>query len=297
MLSDQFYLAVFIYSVVWVLHILLNSGFFSVPTQHQIIEQKRLYNMTKKITAIYFSPTHTTEKIVKTIAAEFTGTKVNCINVTRPKQRIAVPSMSDTDLLIIGSPVYSGAPPKLFMDYLRRLKGQKTEAAIISVYGNRSAGSTCSRMSHLLTENGFSLIAAAEFIGEHAFSNSNYPIAAGRPDSNDLLTAIRFGRLLKRTTGSDRISPAASNTKLMEPEQPIYFPPPQVSESCTNCGLCRSVCPVDRIEAKATGCLGCGACVRTCPHGARQFPEKIQKLQTALSLNCQNRLEPRTWIY
>lgn len=49
----------------------------------------------------------------------------------------------------------------------------------------------------------------------------------------------------------------------------------QISDDCTLCGACESVCPVEAISAgddkyviDADICTDCGACEATCPVGA-----------------------------
>ncbi|HXY62726.1 MAG TPA: 4Fe-4S binding protein [Nitrospirota bacterium] len=49
--------------------------------------------------------------------------------------------------------------------------------------------------------------------------------------------------------------------------------------SCSGCGTCLEVCPVEAIVMRAghavitVECIGCGACPRVCPEGAiKQMP-------------------------
>ena len=43
-------------------------------------------------------------------------------------------------------------------------------------------------------ELGFTPLSAGAFIGEHSYSRPNMPVAAGRPDADDLQKAEQFGR-------------------------------------------------------------------------------------------------------
>ncbi len=252
---------------------------------------------TKRIKVIYFSPTQTTEKIVEKLVAAIPNSEVEFNNITLLADRIKSPEKCTQDLVVIASPVYSGLAPKLFVDYLEKVKGEDTKVVVLAVYGNRSAGETCRQISELTTKNGFKTIAAAEFIGEHSFSDQEYPIAPGRPDTDDLNLAHMLGLKVSELLlmDSKAIDPEVLGAK---PEQPkeILFTPPTVTDLCNDCGDCAAVCPVDIIATGGTECIGCGACVRICTKNARVFPEKINQYQIKLNANCQARIEPKIFL-
>ena len=250
-----------------------------------------------RIKAVYFSPTSTTEKIVKELVQAIPNSTVEYDNVTMLQERSKTPEKCNHDLVVVASPVYSSLAPKLFIDYLEKLKGEGTKIVILAVYGNRSAGETCRQISELTTKNGFKTIAAAAFIGEHSFSDDNYEIAPGRPDADDLSLARVFGVKLSTLLTKDAIG--------IDPEElgnppgecnDIIFTPPTVSDSCDDCGKCTDVCPVGIIATGGTDCIGCGACVRICNLKSRVFPEKINQYQIKLSTNCKARLEPKIYL-
>ncbi len=251
----------------------------------------------KKIKAIYFSPTHTTEKIVKKLVAAIPDSQVEFTNITNIKERSKAPGTCDHDLVVIASPVYSGLAPKLFIDYIEKLKGNNTKAVIIAVYGNRSAGDTCRQISEITTNNGFKTIAAAEFIGEHSFSDSEFPIAPERPDFEDLHLAHKLGQKLTQLWSDDsrKIAPEQLGNK-PEKSNEIIFHPPTVTDTCNKCGKCVPVCPMNIISGNGTNCIGCGACVRICDQNARIFPGKIHQYQQKLNAVCQTRLEPKIYL-
>ena len=74
---------------------------------------------------------------------------------------------------------------------VRSIKGDNTPAIILAVYGNRAYDDALVEMYDILSDNGFKIIAAGGFIGEHSYSNK---LGGGRPDANDLQTAAEFGK-------------------------------------------------------------------------------------------------------
>ena len=69
--------------------------------------------MIKKVWAMYFSGTGTTEKVVKTLAdgiSKELGCESNIFNFTFPKNRTDIKEFSQTDLVVFGTPAYVGVP-------------------------------------------------------------------------------------------------------------------------------------------------------------------------------------------
>jgi len=245
-----------------------------------------------KIKALFFSPTKTTQTIVETIVRSIPDAEIQFDNITHRTRGQRDTELVDQDLLLIGTPVYAGLAPKIMTDYLKTLKGNKTKAVIVSVYGNRSAGQTNRQVHEIITQNGFETIAVAEFVGEHSFSDADYPIAPNRPDADDLKIAEQFGKQIARSFHK-RLNPDLIGEKPHNESPELLFDPPMVNENCDNCGICSLLCPVNIIDENKTDCIGCGACVRNCHNKARTFPEKIQQFQVKLNQTCTSRREPK----
>ena len=97
---------------------------------------------TNKVVALYFSPTHTTRKVVEAIAegaAEKMGTGIySKVNITTPLQRRETPVFGKGDLVIFGVPVYIGRVPNLMRDFIASIKGNGAIGVPVAVYGSNN---------------------------------------------------------------------------------------------------------------------------------------------------------------
>jgi ferredoxin len=230
-----------------------------------------------KTVAVYFSPTHTTEKSLKAFAVG-TGLPVETIDLTTPQQRQGFSrTFAKDELVVVGLPVYAGRLPAMLDDFFTGLHGQGGPAVTVVVYGNRDYDDSLLELKMKLEEHHFSVRAAATFIGEHTFSSK---IATGRPDANDLVTASGFGK--KVVTSITEDTPGQLVLKGSYPFKAKGIAPgmvPATSEECILCGLCIENCPwgaIDQNDCKkvdAAKCMRCARCIKECPVGAKQFTD------------------------
>lgn len=128
-----------------------------------------------KIHAVYFSPTHATRKIVETVCQTINGQleieKITYYDLTLPGGRTGdAPVFEADDFLVLGMPVYGGRVPALMEPFMAELKSNGAKAVIIGVYGNRAYEDALREIDDALSQNGFKVVAAAAFIGEHSLS-------------------------------------------------------------------------------------------------------------------------------
>ena len=148
------------------------------------------------------------------------------------------------EITLFGVPVYGGRVPAEATQRLKQIKGNQTPAVIVVVYGNRAYEDALLELRDIVTEQGFVPIAAGAFIGEHSYTTGDYPIAPGRPDTNDLQKAAAFGaRINDLLKESEALSPIAVPGNF--PYKPLGQKPPiapiTVAEKCDQCGICVSV--------------------------------------------------------
>jgi ferredoxin len=271
------------------------------------MEQPKMNIGTAKL--VYFSPTGTTQNIVRAIARGFSPGSMEEIDITKPGARVQPLQVSENDLLIIGVPVYVGRVPAIVLPWLKAIKARNTPAVCVVLYGNRTYEDALLELRNLVTECGCTAVAGAAFLGEHSFSDATAPIAPGRPDAGDLRLAEEFGQKIQKQLRS--VSPGSPIPEAAIPGQYPYRGDSRlwtedfiaVGDTCTQCGICEEQCPVGAIDPEdskkidAKLCVSCCACIRNCPAQARSIkPGRVKDAQIRLHTLFPDRKEPECFL-
>ena len=258
---------------------------------------------------IYFSPTRSTKKILMAIAKGFGIDRPKLTDITTPAQRSQADMTVREDIAVIGMPVYEEFIPDLVRETLKRLKGNGQPLVLVSVYGNIGFGMSLVELNAIAAESNLRPIAAAAFIAEHSFANSDNPLATGRPDENDLQIArnfgVRIGMLIQNVDSVERIAdiqvtgavPLMSRI-LSKGSASGFTKEPVTNPNCNRCKACGVYCPAgaigEELEIDPKLCVRCFACVKNCKFGGRQIEYKIPLLVKAfLKRNNRKRKEPQ----
>lgn len=230
---------------------------------------------------VYFSPTHSSEKIAKAIASGIGVPRRKVFDLTLDRSGSDI-KIADGDFVILCAPVYAGRVAPVAVERLRRLKIEgKNKAVVAVVYGNRDYDDALVELYDIAVDMGLEPVAAGAFVGEHSYSRPDMPVAAGRPDASDIDAAKRFGKICldNRLSGA---APRGLNIKGNRPYREVKPSAPAApvsTDDCAGCGECVGVCPTGAIALAADGaivtdaalCIKCCACVKVCPIGARKF--------------------------
>lgn len=269
----------------------------------------------KKLNTMYFSPTSTTKKVVEEIRNKILDKpdieKGVTIDFTLPKQRKEGVLFNKEDILLIGLPVYAGRVPNILLKYLNTIKGRDTRAITIVLYGNRNYDDALIELNDILISNGFKVMGAASFIGEHSFSKT---LAKDRPDNDDLSIARSFAEDIYLNI-KDKKSDEKLNIKGNRPYRKYYMPKdgenspvdirkvqPKTKNDCIDCKICAEVCPVGSIDYENVSllngiCIKCCACIKKCPTDSKYFDdEDYLRHKVELEDGLKERKEPEIFI-
>ncbi|MBQ9330893.1 MAG: ferredoxin [Oscillibacter sp.] len=244
------------------------------------------------VTAVYFSPTGSTERTVRTVAqslADALGVPMAELDLTRPESRAKEYSFTETDFVVVGTPTYAGkVPNKLLPDLQRCLRGGGALAAAVVTFGNRSFDNSLAELAAVLGQDGFCPLAGGAFAARHAFTDK---LAEGRPDWEDRKQMEAFGRSIADKVKTLTDIPAPIQVP-GDPDAPYYTPlgtdgqpakflkakPKTDLSRCCGCGVCTRRCPMGSIDpqdvASVPGiCIKCQSCVRHCTRHAKYFDD------------------------
>lgn len=273
-----------------------------------------------KVHLICFSPTSTSKQVGKGIVHGMETEDITITDVTLSE--VEELEIAENDVAVIVVPVYGGRVAPLALQRMKNIHGKDTPAVLVVVYGNRAYEKALMELDAFAIRQGFKVIGAATFVGEHSYHTENHPIASGRPNQEDLLFANNFGKQV-----ADKIRAAEILDKLYpvdvrsirRPKQSLFgllrflrgvikmrkseIPVPKVPATdealCIHCGICVKKCPNNAIEKGeeqhtiVEKCIRCCACVKACPEHARSFDTPFAPL---LSKNFPKQKLPQTLL-
>ncbi|MDR2350938.1 MAG: 4Fe-4S binding protein [Deltaproteobacteria bacterium] len=227
---------------------------------------------------VYFSPTGSVRAIARSISQ---GVAINPreFDLTLPSVRERKVTLEDAEFVLLAFPVYGGRLPAIMRAYISQLPRGKRPVAAVVVYGNVGFGDALLELYDLCVSRDFDVVAAAAFIGEHAYSSV---LGSKRPNEADKERARVFGVGIRQALFTDgnivrSILSKGSGATSKPPQLPSQITFMLRPRSCESCRNCVYSCPVsafinnDPANIDYDKCIGCGACIKLCPHKARVY--------------------------
>lgn len=263
----------------------------------------------ESLNLIYYSPTGTTQTVVREIGHGLGLSPIAEYNISSTKTDSGY-EISNRGLTVIGMPTYSGRLPIDAIERLKKFHANNAPAVIVAVYGNRAFEDALLELKEIASNCGFNVIAAAAFIGEHSYSTVDKPLAQGRPDKLDLIQCADFARrvhskmmgLKDKKEFLDLVVPGNFPYKERKQLDEAISPETDFAK-CTKCGICVDVCPTnaikinDEVITNKSLCTWCCACIKSCPEDARFFDNPIiNATKERLYSICTERKEPELFL-
>ena len=236
-----------------------------------------------KLLVVYFSPTGNTRTVAHAIARRCSqlGSQVTFCDISALSRRREHVDLAAVDAFIFGFPVHSLRAPRLVRQWLQQWQGEGKRCAMFFTYGGFSVHPAHYSTGRILEQQGFTVVASAQFPGAHTFNLGGWEALANRPDKEDLEVAGRYADAVHpRLLGTDTALPPAFergeySTKQLDQFEDFRFRvvtqlPTRSGAECRLCRQCEEVCPVGAFAAEpgevvGSGCLACLACVAVCP--------------------------------
>ncbi len=229
----------------------------------------------RRLTCLFFSAAYTTQRCVEAVAESMNMPVSVMMNIADHSSMEFV-EFRETDVLIVGVPVYGGRIPEMAAHSLRQLNGNGASAVGIVVYGNRDYDDALLELTDLLKKTGFRMLGAGAFIGQHSI----FPkVGTGRPDGSDMERLAEFGAECKARLSKDA-DYGAFQVKGRYPYKKYSGVPlhPECDVAkCNRCGICVKMCPAGAIKAESpekpdlNKCISCGRCIYVCARKARLY--------------------------
>ena len=176
-----------------------------------------------EVQLITFSPTCTSKQVGEAIVHGTGISSVSKVDLTlEAAGKREVPSHA---LAVITVPVYGGHVAPLALERMKELHADGAPAVVVVVYGNRAYEKALVELDAFVTKLGFKVIAGATFVGEHSYSSEKYPVAAGRPDADDLEYAKLFGEKIRaKIAAAEDMEKlyGVDVTRIQRPRQPFF---------------------------------------------------------------------------
>ncbi len=243
-----------------------------------------------KIGLFFFSGTGNTAKIASIIKEQLEkkNYKIDLINITSHTARNTRFEIEGYSFIIFGFPVYAWRIPKVTRDWLKTLNGDNRGCFTFFTYGGISIGVAHYDTIEILRQQGFYVIASAEFLAKHTYNIGGWDLLESRPNDEDKEVAKEYAVLISEKIENGVEEVVNFNKQNISDEKLEYISrhrytlfsqfPSRKGKECSLCRICEEECPTNAFNAD-TGetdkekCIICLHCVISCPESVIQINE------------------------
>ena len=255
------------------------------------------------IAIVYFSATGNTRKMAEILSSEFValGAEVDLYNVTCESERKINNKLAGYDALLFGFPVHSLRAPRMMRDWLTTILGEGRKCALFFTYGGFMVHPAHYSTAEILKNQGFIVVSSVEFPGKHTYNIGGWKAFPDRPDMREYILAEEYAKVtFQRFTGDDKQYLRELEKGNFSKEQLDFFEslrfkllsklPTRDGESCSMCGLCKSVCPAGAMDdisgnADPEKCIACLGCVAACPENVLHINSMVDSWGMKLEMS------------
>lgn len=266
---------------------------------------------------VYFSPSGSTEKIVRKIASGIQNVEIKSHNLLPSEERKKKYVFGKNDLVIYGS-LSAGMLFTKAEEIFNCLQGNDTPFIGVVSFGHSYYGVALTEMKERAESRGFFVCALGAFVSRHSMMKK---LGSGRPDSKDEEIMVDFGRKAyeKILSGDYTLhNQPVTNWSLSEEankiiafreknKEPYCFPKEfrakKISDNCIKCKTCVRNCPTNAIDIEnkifdLDACIGCYGCINRCPkHAISQSNPEVEKFMNDFTeIFNKIRLEPDIFL-
>lgn len=235
------------------------------------------------ISIYYFTGTGNSLKISKELASRFDDAQL--IPMTAA---IKAGAISDSDTIALVFPVYMFGLPRIVGYFIKKLSDQMKNKYIVAlaVNGGTVAGTLLSlerklKAKGLRLSAGFSIKTPSNFIVEFTVEEDEivriFEASGKKVDEIASVIQSRAMPVIEKGTRKECIVRTGILNKFLAPLIPVMDTTFKTTGSCTGCGICTKVCPVDNLTLKDGApkwhhrCQQCFACINHCPCNAIEY--------------------------
>ena len=231
-------------------------------------------------TVFYFSGTGNTRYIAELFARM---TQAECCSI---EEKTNFPALvAQSDMICLCYPIYGSRPPRIMREFAAKLRHELREKKLVILCTQFLFSGDGARSLLDLLDPMQEVVYAEHFIMPNNISNfPPLPVAGSRAQARYGRNAEKKMRRICDNIKGGLIKKRGFHigSRLLGLIQAVHLPRMErramgdvrINESCTRCGLCASVCPMENLTMTSEGveqkgdCTLCFRCVNRCPERA-----------------------------